>query len=407
MPRNPRVPAYRLHKPSGQARVIVRGRHYYLGPYGSPESHEKYARLIAELATKPDEPVATPGQEMLVVQLLAAYWQYASGYYVKDGKPTSSLDHITLMIRMVREHYGSIPAVDFGPLCLKAIRAKLVDAGNSRKYVNKLVSLVPRMFKWAASEQLIPGRVYQDLQAVEGLRMGRTKAPERPPVLPVADAVVDATIPHLPSIVADMVRLERLTGCRPAEVCQIRPCDVDRSSGDVWLYRVPGHKTEHFGRERVICIGPKGQAVLRPYLLRPADAYCFSPAESMEKQRAAWRARRKTPVQPSQRSRRKARPKRKPRDCYTRYSYARAIRRGVERANRAILKDSAKAGIENPQVLPFWAPNQLRHSRATEVRRKYGLEAAQTTLGHSKADVTQIYAERDTKLAADIARKIG
>ena len=44
------VPSYRLHKPSGQARVIIDGEHIYLGPYGSPESHEKYARLIAERA---------------------------------------------------------------------------------------------------------------------------------------------------------------------------------------------------------------------------------------------------------------------------------------------------------------------------------------------------------------------
>jgi hypothetical protein len=48
MPRKKRVPTYRLHKPSGQARVIVNGEHIYLGPFGSPESQEKYARLIAE-----------------------------------------------------------------------------------------------------------------------------------------------------------------------------------------------------------------------------------------------------------------------------------------------------------------------------------------------------------------------
>jgi hypothetical protein len=35
------------------------------------------------------------------------------------------------------------------------------------------------------------------------------------------------------------------------------------------------------------------------------------------------------------------------------------------------------------------------------------LEAAQVLLGHSKADVTQVYAERNEALAADIAVKIG
>jgi len=36
--RSRRVPAYRLHKPSGQARVIINRKHHYLGNYGSPES---------------------------------------------------------------------------------------------------------------------------------------------------------------------------------------------------------------------------------------------------------------------------------------------------------------------------------------------------------------------------------
>ncbi len=52
MPRKPGpAPAYRLHKPSGQVRVIVGGDHIYLGRYGATESREKYARVIAESST--------------------------------------------------------------------------------------------------------------------------------------------------------------------------------------------------------------------------------------------------------------------------------------------------------------------------------------------------------------------
>ena len=54
-----------------------------------------------------------------------------------------------------------------------------------------------------------------------------------------------------------------------------------------------------------------------------------------------------------------------------------------------------------------WHPHQLRHNYATDVRRQFGLEAAQILLGHSKADVTQIYAERDMTRAATVAEKIG
>jgi integrase len=54
-----------------------------------------------------------------------------------------------------------------------------------------------------------------------------------------------------------------------------------------------------------------------------------------------------------------------------------------------------------------WSPYQLRHLYATQVRAKYGLEAAQVALGHKTADVTQIYAERDKALAIKIAKEMG
>lgn len=48
-----RIPTYKLHRPSGQARVIIDGRHIYLGKFGSDKSRERYARLISELAILP------------------------------------------------------------------------------------------------------------------------------------------------------------------------------------------------------------------------------------------------------------------------------------------------------------------------------------------------------------------
>ena len=53
-----------------------------------------------------------------------------------------------------------------------------------------------------------------------------------------------------------MVRFQRLVGCRPGEVCMLRPCDLDRSD-DVWRYVPESHKTEHYGKQRIILIGPR------------------------------------------------------------------------------------------------------------------------------------------------------
>jgi len=82
--RNARVPAYRLHKPSGQARVIIDREHIYLGKFGSPESHEKYARLISERATngaaqRPEQGDTSSASSLLVNELVLAYWQFAKG----------------------------------------------------------------------------------------------------------------------------------------------------------------------------------------------------------------------------------------------------------------------------------------------------------------------------------------
>jgi integrase len=118
------------------------------------------------------------------------------------------------------------------------------------------------------------------------------------------------------------------------------------------------------------------------------------------------RANRKTPVQPSQQNRRNRHPKHKPGEHYVKDAYNRAICRAIEKANEKIIEEAGKAGIE-PRPLPHWSPNQLRHSAATEIRRQFGLEAAQVVLGHSRADVTQVYAERDQALAAEVMRKIG
>jgi hypothetical protein len=34
-----------------------------------------------------------------------------------------------------------------------------------------------------------------------------------------------------------------------------------------------------------------------------------------------------------------------------------------------------------------WSPNQLRHTAPTKIRREFGIEAAQNTLGHATVDV--------------------
>ena len=181
---------------------------------------------------------------------------------------------------------------------------------------------------------------------------------------------------------------------------------MDQSAA-VWEYRPASHKTEHHDKKRVIYIGPRAQEILWPYLERPAGAFCFQPAESEKGRNADRRSKRKTPIRPAPQNQRTPGQERRLTDRYSKDSYRRVIVRAVGRANRVIQEDAEHMGIEAPALLPAWHPNQLRHTAATEIRRDFGLEAAQIILGHSKADTTEIYAERDAEKAIKIVNKIG
>ena len=396
--KKPRIPSYRHHKGSGQAFVQIKGKRHYLGKYGTEKSQERYNRFVAELcsnhtprALADKSPVDRIGG-ITVVELIAAYLEFARHYYVKNGRSTGSTERLRPVLRLLRKTYGRTLSREFGPTKLKALREKMVSDGQSRTYVNMNVDRIRRVFKWGVGEELLPPAIHQALMAVPGLRKGRTEARETAPVTPVADDVVDATLPCLTPVTADMVRFQRLTGCRPIEVRLIRPSAVDRTTTDVWIYRPTEHKTEHHERDRVIIIGPLAQDILRPYLLREAEAYCFSPKESRQKWLKSRRTSRKTPAgqgnEPG--TNRKRNPKRAPGPSYSKDAYRCAINRAAKRAG-----------------VPAWSPNQMRHTAATEIRHKYGLEAAQTVLGHSRADVTQIYAERDLDLAKRIMAEVG
>jgi integrase len=216
---------------------------------------------------------------------------------------------------------------------------------------------------------------------------------------PVADSVVDAIQPSVSRQVWTMIQLQRYSGMRPGEVCSMRTIDVNTACLP-WIYTPESHKTEHHGRERTIPLGPVAREILQPWLRSDLAAYLFSPVEAEEERRTVQRRKRQTPVQPSQRNRRRRKPKTAPGVKYTKDSYRRAIERGIAKANQEIKKTG---GVE----IPHWHPNQLRHDAATRLRREFGLDVARAVLGHSSPIVTEVYAELDQAKAAEAMEKVG
>lgn len=391
-----RTPSYRLHRATGQAVVTIQGRDYYLGQHGTEASKLEYERLIKERWSAPLPSRARgPGNaaeadDLTVSELILAYLQHADGYYRKNGQPTTEPVNIRLAMRPLRQLYGPTIAREFGPRALKAVRQAMLEGDLCRTEINKRVRHVVRAFRWAVENELVPPSVHHGLKAVPGLKRGRSEARESEPVKPVPEAHVDAVRPYVAPQVWAMIELQRITGMRAGEVCQMRTCDID-VTGQVWVFKPQTHKTEHHGRERLVYLGPRAQEILRSWLKTDLAAYLFSPREAMEERWTRRREGRKSPLTPSQRARsRKAKPRKTPRDRYDTDSYRRSIKYACKRAG-----------------VPDWHPHQLRHNAATWLRKEHGLEVARLILGHASAAVTEVYAELDHERARTIMARVG
>ena len=119
---------------------------------------------------------------------------------------------------------------------------------------------------------------------------------------------------------------------------------------------------------------------------RAVDAFVFSPKEAEVWRHAQAPTHRRAGQKPNP-----TKTARTLGDRYTTDSYCRAIRRGCKAAS-----------------VPRWTPLQLRHTAATALRREYGIDVAQTILGHQMGSaITEVYAEANQARAQDVIAKIG
>ncbi len=396
--RSDKVPSYRHHKASGQGFVEIQGHRHYLGRHDRPETRRKYERLIAEwLANGRMLPVEP--DVITICEVLARFWTHAETYYrTADGTPSRELENLRYALRPLKNLYGDTPAASFGPRALKTVRNHVVTTARNgrrapcRTYINKNIRRIKGVFRWAVAEELVAPSVYHALLAVAGLKKGRSEARETEPVRPVRSAHIDAVIPHVSRQVAAMIQIQLHTGARAGEVAAVRPCDIDRS-GEVWTYKPVTHKTAHHGHDRQILFGPKTQRVLKPFLLRPPETPLFSPKEAEAERLAALHAARKTPLSCGNRpgSNRRRKPKRAPGSTYSVAAYRHAIQRACDEAD-----------------VPRWSPHRLRHTSATNLRKEFGIDVAQTILGHRLGSaITEVYAEANWDRARRAISRVG
>ena len=428
--KNPRIPKISLHKGSGLAVVRLGGKDFYLGPWESDEAKAEYDRIVAEWLVGGRRPSGSDLNDVSVSEVIAAFWEHAETYYREpDGTPASELHNLRDALRPLRRLYGHTPAAKFGPLALKAVRQDMIGARLCRTSINRRISRVKHVFKWAVENELIRPSVHHGLQAVAGLRAGRSDARESAPVQPVAAEHVHAVLPCLSRQVGAMIQLQLITGMRPGEVTRMRTVDIE-TTGRIWVYRPHRHKTQCHGHDRLIFLGPKAQEIVKAFLKAEVNAYIFSPADAEQERREKKHRLRKTPMScgnvPGSNVRRKRRIS--PGDHYEVTAYAKAVMNGCDAAfplpphlDRRVLNErrqtimewtarltpAEKTAIKSYRKLHRWHPHQLRHSAATNLRKTYGLEVAQIILGHKTLTVTQVYAEKNVEAAMRIMAEVG
>lgn len=343
------IPAYRLHKSTGQAVAYVDRQPVYLGKHGSPESREAFSRLLdrlrsgeapksAKVARKPSAGVFT-----LNDLLLRFATEELSRYSPAEQRC------IRGVVKITRELFGETAAAEFGPLRLRTVREAMIRKAWSRSYINKQVKRLRTVLRWAVGWEMIPRTVVDALGDVRPLAPGDSEAPESNPRRAVPEETRAAVRAEFGPRHRDIFDLLLLTGARPGELLNLTTGAIDRT-GEIWRADLVRHKTMHQGKTRTLFFNAKAQLILTKYLKADPSQRLF-------------------PL------------------------------RG-DTLSKAFRAACLKAGV--PEFTPHW----LRHTVATQLADDVGTEAAQRLLGHASKAMTEHYSKAAERVAIDAVKKL-
>lgn len=333
-----------------------------------------YQAWLCTWLTSPE--TRNPQRQVIVRKAAQQYKAYADERYSATDRRNSEAYKVKKVLDQFEELFGSLPVDDIRPAHVDTFLQCMVDNDLARSTINGRMNVLRRWSRWCVSKMIMPPAAREFFWSVDNLKYGERGVREADKITAVDEAIVSATLDHLPATLQAVVKLQLYTSARPGELLIMRPMDIDTSKTP-WLY-VPGsdkphgkHKNAWRGHDRKIYLGPKCRDIVQPFLNRVLTGFMFTPAEAVEQRRGHGYAN----ANPS----------------YTTDTYGQAI---------VYACDAAK--------VPRWCPLQLKHTALTRIERMENAQAARAMAGHKHVETTlDYYVEKNESAAREIAEKAG
>jgi integrase len=280
-----------------------------------------------------------------------------------------------ILLKMFPENEPKPDTATFKVGYLVKFQKHIVELGYARTQINRLFGLVKRVFAWGGKPRfdletydklpaIVSNSFIADMNAIERVT---DEGKENPPRKDVPEHIVTAVFPFVSETIADMLRIQLLTGMRPKEVCMMRNCNIKRTKeefaeygylfdNDVWIYILPKHKTEKYIGVKAVPLGIEEQEILSKYVTNIDDnAPIFQNSKKKELSRA---------------------------------EYGRKIKKAIE-----------KNGLKK------FIPYQIRHTAITKVSLNHNRDTARAVAGHTTEKMTARYDHADLEKALKVVRE--
>lgn len=350
-----------------------------LGREGDPDIQEKYVEFQHKMLQVRK---AVPKEGVTLAMLFLKYMELRL-----PKLHTTDQAHVRKVLGLVLDDFGNMMVDDFDSVEFRkaqelvALEGQRKDAGKkvwSFSHVNKLMKYLVSVLKWGVSRKLFPAANLLEIKTVEPVGRGDEvyELEVNEPRTDVPDEVILASLPHLSPILQDMVRIQRIAGMRPSELCALRVEHVLKATNGVIEMRE--HKTARFGTRRYFAFTQDELRILRRRCAgKGFDEYVFTPRD------AYLEAMEGSAIAPDKLERVLARYA----ERYDTHAYWRAVKRKLDAARQKGVK------------IPNWTPYQIRHTFVTETALKYGMEMASSLAGHKSLRTTEIYDHKAQRVA--------